>query len=193
MGYGASVHPLSQGRCGLWLLLATLGCGGQGSGPPDAGAPPAYGAPLELVEAGAWRYAPLADDPLSDHQPGAVDCGIAGFLIERGELEMDTGSCNYLWLSQEALHAVAPGDRIALSLRHFDLTAPEPSQGHVALLFDGQLQWETRIDIPHAAQVLEVEFEAADALVRGGQVAVHLHNHGQNTWTLAHVRVRPLQ
>jgi len=143
-----------------------------------------------LVAAGAWTDAPPQDDPLSGHQPDAIECDIAGWFVENGELEVNTSRCNYLALTQPSLTAVEPGDVINLQLRHFDLTAPEPASAHVALLFGDDVVWELDVPIPGAAQVLDVEWTAQGALPEGSPVGLHLHNHGQNTWTLAHVRTR---
>jgi hypothetical protein len=168
-------------------LLLCAACGETGAQPQDAGAADAAAGLIELplIDPGAFRYADRASDPLAAHQPREIRCGIAGFYTERGELEMDTGSCNYLYLEQPALRAVQPGGEVRLVLRHFDLAAPEPAEAHVAILFGDAVQWETTIAVPGMAQALEVSWRSDAGLQLTAPIRVHLHNHGQNTWTLA--------
>lgn len=169
----------------LLVMLLAASCGGQpGSGGDDADA----GGPVALVDHALWERAPLDDDPFADHQPATVECDIAGWFLERGELEMNTGRCNYVWLDQPALTGVMRGDTLSLQLRHFDLTAPEPAEAHIALLLDGQIAWEQTLPIPHSAEVLNAEWTADRDIAAGATVGWHLHNHGQNTWTLAYIR-----
>jgi len=110
--------------------------------------------------------------------------------VERGMLEIDTGRCNYLWLSQPAQRAVRAGDRFRLRILHFDLTAAEPARAHLALVFGDEVIAEREVDIPQAAQAVELTGTLDRALARGDRVGLHLHNHGQNTWLLADVQVR---
>jgi hypothetical protein len=139
---------------------------------------------VSLIDQAAWTYADVQRDPLASHQPSDIRCGLAGYHVERGELEMDTGSCNYIFIEQPALQAIEPGTEVRLSLRHFDLNAPEPALAHVAVLFGDSLQWETTIDVPNTANAYEVSWRSSEALATAEAIRIHLHNHGQNTWTL---------
>jgi hypothetical protein len=130
-----------------------------------------------------------SEDPLVAHQPVEIDCGVAGIYPERNALEIDTRYCNYALVAAPAKLAVSKGTTIEIALHHFDLNAPEPATAHLALLFDRDVQWETTIGIPSTAAVLHVSFEATRDLAEGEPVRLHLHNHGQNTWTLSSVRV----
>lgn len=173
-------------------LALVLGCSNEGSETRDAA--PATQADAaawhDIVVADEWRKTAAEDDPLAQHRPDPVECDIAGWFVEDDELEINTARCNYLFVEQPALVEVGRGDLVRLGLRHFDLTAPEPATAHVALLFGDVVVWELDLTIPHEAQVLDVEWTAQRALPAGAPVGLHLHNHGQNTWTLAHVRTR---
>lgn len=155
----------------------------------DAASPPAPREAL-LVDHERWVPVGAEDDPFAAHRPDGVDCGIAGYYVELDQLELDTSRCNYAALEQPALHAVGEHDELGLELTHYDLTAPEPAQAHVALWFGATPQWETTIEIPHAAQVLPVVVPVNRSLAPGETIGFHLHNHGQNTWLLGRVFVR---
>jgi len=142
-----------------------------------------------LIDHRSWQRYDAALDPLIADQPAEITCGIAGFFVERGGLEIDSKRCNYVLAEHPALRDVRRGQRLALEFRHFDLEAPEPAQAHVALLFRDQLAWELRIDIPGPANVIQAEFTATTDLAAGEPIRLHLHNHGQNTYTLASLRV----
>jgi hypothetical protein len=149
--------------------------------------------PIELIDHGQWREYPAAKDPLADHQPANVECGPAGWYVESAFevplLEIDTNYCNYAFLEHPSLSEVMEGDTIAFELRHYDLRASEPAEAHVAILFGDQMEWETHIPIPSDANVQTFEWPASRALLVGEPIRLHLHNHGQNTWVIASLRV----
>jgi hypothetical protein len=149
---------------------------------------------VSLIDHAAWQATAAQDDPLIDHRPSTVDCGIAGWYVESDQLEIDTNFCNYAALRQDSLRAIEACDPLRIEFYHFDLLAPEPAQAHAALLIDGQVVWEKFIDIPgdgmiYKAAVYEEEFLSPIAAPAGAEVMLHLHNHGQNTWTLLSVEV----
>lgn len=144
---------------------------------------------VALLDQGQWRTYPREEDALASHQPGAIDCGPAGWYVEpaldRPLLEIDTTFCNYTLLEQPAAAAVAEGDPIEFELRHYDLRAPEPAEAHIAWSFGDELEWETTIAIPSDAAVHLFQWRAKHALAAGEAIRLHLHNHGQNTWLIA--------
>jgi hypothetical protein len=142
-----------------------------------------------LIDHSQWQTSREADDGFSDHRPSAVECGVAGWFVEYEALEVDTARCNYVSLTHPALIAVPVGAEAHTTLVHFDLVAEQPAQAHVALSFNGEVQWERWVDIPHPAEVIELSWEATVALAAGDPVQLHLHNHGQNTWALDRVMV----
>ncbi len=139
-----------------------------------------------LIDHSAWEFAPAEADPLVDHRPAVVDCGNAGWFTQLGdsELEIDTNFCNYAALRQASRAAIQVCTPLRIGIYHFDLLAPEPAQAHAAVLIDGQIVWEKFIDIPGKAAVYEEEFPSPIAAPVGAEVMLHLHNHGQNTWTV---------
>jgi hypothetical protein len=139
---------------------------------------------VSLIEHELWVQLDAADDPLAEHRPAEVVCGIAGWYIENEIVEIDTNFCNYLALGQPSLAAITEGRLVRLGFYHFDLVAPEPALAHIAMLADGEVLWEQEIEIPGAAMVYELEFEAPFSTPVGAELVFHLHNHGQNTWAL---------
>jgi ABC-type glycerol-3-phosphate transport system substrate-binding protein len=179
---------------GLAASLLVIACAGDGA---DTGATAdtadpteptaATGEPPEaqrLVDHALWSTAQAADDPLAEHRPEPLECGIAGWYEELGELEVDTNFCDYADLTQPALVEIAAGSQLALTFRHYDLTAAAPAQAHIALLIGGDLIWEELIDIPGPAAVRMGSATIQKNYPQGAPVRLHLHNHGQNTWIL---------
>jgi len=191
----ARARALPRLLCSAFPLAA---CGSDASPPasaPDTGVEASSQAdassPPEalLIDHESWQRYDRSEDPLASEQPAEIDCGIAGFYVERGELEIDSTRCNYLLAEHPSLRAVTPGQRVQLEFRHFDLEAPEPAQTHVAILFKDQVQWELEIPIPQAAETIDTEFVVQTALAEGDPIRLHLHNHGQNMYTLAWLRL----
>jgi hypothetical protein len=137
-----------------------------------------------LIDQAAWTELGASEDPLAEHRPSLVECTIAGWYPEGQALEIDTNYCNYLALGQPTLVPITEGLGVRLGFYHFDLTAPVPAIAHVAVLVDGALLWEQDVEIPGAAFVYEIEFEAPWSAPAGAELVFHLHNHGQNTWVL---------
>jgi len=150
----------------------------------------AFEVPLvDLGDLAAWTPVDAADDPLADHRPQSIDCPIAAWAEENGQLEVQTGVCNYLALAQPSQVAVAAGDRISVDLWHADLDAAEAASGHVAVLVAGELVGEATVEIPSEAAVLHFEWRSETPIPAGVPVLLHLHNHGYNSWTFVAIDV----
>jgi hypothetical protein len=109
--------------------------------------------------------------------------------LEGESLEVDSGNCNYLALQEPAAVSAPSGAVVTTEISYFDLTAAEPTQAHIALLLEGDILWETSIDIPADARVLDVAFELPRQVNEGDLLGFHLHNHGQNTYALGQLAV----
>ncbi len=171
------------------LLLAACS-GGSEAGDAAVAVTPDASTTLPLVDVRGWQRYAASLDALPSHQPAMIDCGVAGVYVEYGNLEVDTGYCNYVLAQAPALVSIDKGARVELELQHFDLTAPMPAEAHVAIFFGKDLQWETHVPIPHAAEIQHVHWAATRALAAGEPVRLHLHNHGQNNWAIGYLRVR---
>jgi hypothetical protein len=146
-----------------------------------------------LIDHELWENLEADADPLADHRPETVDCGIAGWYLEADldTLEVDTNFCNYLAIGQPSLVALEQGQLVQVILYHFDLVAPTEALAHVAILIDGQVLWEREIAIPGDANVFVEEFPSPITAELGSPVVLHLHNHGQNTWALQDLMTVP--
>lgn len=197
---------------GCALLVGVQGCGGgpagdtgnqattgvgTGTSTSTGGEPttgpgvedPTEGVMVPLTLPMAWMPVPETMDPLAAHRPADVNCPLGGWLFEPQGLEINTLLCNYAMFGQPARAAIAKGARVVASLYHFDLVAEEPATAHVALLVGDSLVWEQEIAIPGKANAYAIDVPATFAADAGTPVYFHLHNHGQNTWTLGAIEV----
>ena len=163
-----------------------------GSGSASAGTEGDFGS---LIDQEAWAAIDAVDDPLPDHRPPEVDCDV-GWYIEDEELEVDTNLCNYLALVQPSLRPIEVGDTLDVHFYHFDLVAPEPAEAHLQVSVDGNVVWDYLVPIPTdiennktPAAVIHETVTAEFSAPLGSAVRVHLHNHGQNTWTFVDLAV----
>jgi hypothetical protein len=172
------------------LLGSALACGEgaqdeEGTGGSTSGSETGEGQDAgSLIDHEKWVVLEASDDPLADHRPETIECGIAGWYLETSKLEVDTNLCNYLAVGQPSLVALEQGQMVEVIFYHFDLVAPEPALAHVAILIDEQVLWEQEIVIPGDANVFQETFVSPISAEPGSPVVFHLHNHGQNTWVL---------
>ena len=188
---------MKGGRVGLTLGLAlVLGCDAEpgGGGEHDDG--PAAWSEQPLVELGereAWQVLDADHDPLAEHRPAVVDCPPAAWQPELGQLEVQTGVCNYLALSQPSAFDLEAGDRVIVDLWHDDLDAAAPASGHVAVVIDDVVIGEAEVGIPAQAAVYRFEWTVEQPVLAGTPVVLHLHNHGYNSWTFVAIEAQTLE
>ena len=60
-------------------------------------------------------------------------------------------------------------------------------------MLDGEPLWDVTVPIPAAAQLYDVTVPMDRDVPAGAEVVVHVHNHGGNTWRVAHARAVPPQ
>ncbi len=175
-------------------ILALVLVSWAGFGCTDDTEPQPPGEFVSLIDHHAWEVLPETDDPLASHRPATIECGIAGWYVEdqvgEPKLEIDTNYCNYAALRQPTLVAIEAGAHIRLNFYHFNLVAPEPAQAHVAILVEDTLLWEQVIEIPGDGTAAQARVWQDEVFVSpltapaGAELILHVHNHGQNTYTL---------
>lgn len=148
------------------VLALVLGCGGA--------------EPVALLDPEA--LAPAQHDPLASHQPDEVACPEAAWGPEGGAFEVQTGVCSYAAFDQPLPVELRAGDLLAVTVWHDFLDAPEPSEGHVAVVIGDQVVWDAQVHIPALSASLEGLVELADDPPPDARLGVHLHNHGYNSW-----------
>ena len=142
---------------------------------------------ISLVEAEAWDLQPKNRDAFPDHHAaiGDVDCAYdKGWLVEEDELEVRTEFCNYLSVSQNSLLDLESGTQLEFAISHSELNFNAPSTAHFALSIAGTPVWERNIEIPSAGNILKETVVLPFAVSRGDSIEVHLHNHGDNSYTV---------
>lgn len=140
---------------------------------------------IGLVEADAWDVQPKNRDVFVDHRPEEVDCAReTGWLVEEGTLEVRTEFCNYLSLAQQSLLEIEAGTEMELALSHSELNFNAPSSAHLAVSIAGSTIWESTIAIPSEGNLLKETITLPVDVGLGDPIEVHLHNHGDNAWTI---------
>jgi hypothetical protein len=162
----------------------------------DDGPRPPAGQWTELLDRAAWQAAwqrvPAEADPLASHRPPQVVCSYErGYAVEDLDLELDTGACNYVALSQPVGYRLLAGDELRLVWWHYPLSATLPATAHAALLLDGEVLWQRDVPIPSPADLYDVTVPLVRALPPGASVGLHLHNHGANQWRVQPLLIRP--
>ena len=184
----------------LVLVAGLLACGGpagvdaeatddgaESSSSSEAGVRPSI--PVDLVWPELWVEDAQAD-MFAGHAPSPVTCDF-GFANEFGLFEIDTGLCNYAVFSQSSAAEVFAGDRIALVFTHDDLLAPTPAAAHIAVAIDEQVIWEIEVPIPGPYGIIDGEWIADRSIAAGSKLALHLHNHGYNSWRVISIKSGP--
>jgi len=140
---------------------------------------------VSLVEAAAWDRQPKNRDAFPTHRPDDVDCEQdTGWLVEEDAMEVRTEFCNYLSISQNTLLDLEAGTELEFALSHSELNFNAPATAHVAISIAGTAIWETNIDIPSASDIIKPKVTLPFDVARGDSIEVHLHNHGDNAWTI---------
>ncbi|MCB9526397.1 MAG: hypothetical protein H6702_23880 [Myxococcales bacterium] len=175
----------------ILTLGLTLAAGCDDGAPEASGGPCEPGAASVLAPVAGWHPAAATEDPFADHRPAEPDCPPYAITVEGHSLEVDTAACDYVTLVQALPEAIAPCDTLGLDLAHLDLRAPEPAEAHLAVAVAGEVVWARQIPIPSTQQVYEVRWALPEGAPAGTPVAVHLHNHGENSWYIGDLRRSP--
>jgi hypothetical protein len=141
-----------------------------------------------------WVSVSADEDAFTD-RPALVSCSagavVAEFLSAEWVLGIDTGDCNYVTAAQRTKRAIAIGESIKVRLWHFQLSAPEPAEAHVALVIDDLDVLNEHVPIPQPGGLIVKQVRVERPVPVGSQALFHLHNHGANSWALAEVSAGP--
>lgn len=168
---------------GAWLAAC------EGDPPPPEPTSPS------LVTLEAWEHVEDAgEDVFGPERPAGHVCdpvlGIGTEVFGADEvLEISTDFCDYATVRQPSLRALAPGDRVAIRMWHYELTFPAPAQAHLALALEGEVVWEEHIASPAAPAFVDGELAIDRALPQGSEIQLHVHNHGANSYDLLSLEV----
>ncbi len=146
--------------------------------------------PASLIDQMAWSYQnDAAADPLAEHRPTDIDCPETAYELDGSILEVDTGACNYLSVSQPTLQPIRACDTLQVTVSHFNLYAPVPAEGHVAVVVDGDVVLDEVRQIPHPSDFIYLRWKASRPYPAGVPVVFHVHNHGVNEWQIVDISV----
>lgn len=147
-----------------------------------------------LVLHESWQRLDAAADPFED-RPAEVVCLASGVIPQTlsGEsvLDVETGACPYVTVTQPTQRDVLPGEVIKVRLWHFELSAPDPAEAHAVVMVDGLRVVDERIPIPAPGGLVVRQVRVERAIPAGAPVHFHLHNHGANSWALVEVSAGP--
>lgn len=158
----------------------------------DASAPVRPRAPL--VASDSWEIVSAEEDPFPDRLSNAScpeDAYMPELLGAEPVFSVDTGDCTYITARQPALRDVAKGETFVARVWHFALDAGESAEAHVALRIGDTTVLDARVPIPSAGGLIAVEEPAISAFSAGTPIYFHLHNHGDNSWSLVELSAGP--
>jgi hypothetical protein len=176
---------------GAMLALPVLAVGCPGEDPPPDEPP----APVDLARVDAWMRVVEPQDDVFGPQEDVVCDDTMGYGLEflgpDQVLEVKTDLCEWFTGAQPSLVAVAPGDTVGIRVFHYELVAPDPAEGYVALAIGGEIVWEKTVAIPGPSAFYEEEVVVDGDWPAGTELQFHVHNHGVNDWELVGVRATP--
>lgn len=112
-------------------------------------------------------------------------------LASEPVFSVDTGGCKYITARQPALRDVTQGETLIARVWHFALNADESAEAHVALRIGESTVLDQAVPIPSQGGLIAIEEVATRAFPAGTPVFFHLHNHGDNSWSLVELSAGP--
>jgi hypothetical protein len=147
-----------------------------------------------LVDWNAWELVSASEDPFDD-RPADPSCPTGAYMPEvlSGEdvFSVNTGACSYITARQPALRDVEQGESLVARVWHFALNASESATGHVSLRLGESTLLDETVPIPSPGGLLAIQQVADSAFPEGTPVYFHLHNHGDNSWSLVELSAGP--
>jgi len=166
----------------LLLGLSMVSCRDPGVCGPARGLDDFTGDFIPLVDNELWYEVEGDVAPIGLERPEDALCPLGSWYPEEGSLEVDTGLCSWLTVSQPAQTGLSCGDELAIIAWHTALSSAEPGDGYAALFVGDKLLWEERVSIPSEAQIYDDSWGAEFTVEPGEPIYLHVHNHGANVW-----------
>lgn len=146
--------------------------------------------PTVLVEPSDWTLVDPSDDPWPGAD-GRAACEERAVHVEEGTIELDTGACGWITVAAPSRTAWRRGDRVQVLVIHSALVSDTPTIASLGLRMDGEDVWSTTLDVPAAADFVEVDVPAPAAGAAGAPVYLHVDNHGANNYRFGVLRAVP--
>jgi hypothetical protein len=149
-----------------------------------------------LVDHEKWVVLQGSDDPFVSERPENPTCDAAYAKYEMFSNEpsfgVDTQNCDYISVGQPSLLPVVAGDKLQLRIWHFQLTAPEAAEAHIAVTLAGTSLLDKRYPIPSGSFLDRPEVQAAADADQGSPIVFHVHNHGDNSFSFIEMSIKEL-
>jgi len=142
-----------------------------------------------VIDVTDFKMADQSLDSHPEHRPEVLDCSPGAFTEELGQLEIDTGECDYALIQFSTRFLLPAGTEIEGMVMHSGLFHPDHAQAHYALSIDGILFEESHPAIPSDTDFFFFQGQVESEVPEGSVVMLHLHNHGVNTWRFGHLRL----
>ena len=145
--------------------------------------------PIDVVDNDLWSFVSEENDPFRAVRDPEAECNPLGVSVEGGGLEVQTDGCVFVTMTQPAQYKAKQRHQLDILTYHSALFSDPDSLGYMAVAIGEDIVWEQTVPIPGDADVYSVTLESFPALSVGTPVYFHVHNHGANSWKLAHIRL----
>jgi len=145
----------------------------------------------ELIDNEMWEFVRAEDDPFEDFRESDSTCNPLGVMVEAGVLEVQTDVCDFVTVTQAAKVKARKGHLLDILAYHSALFSDPESTGYIAIQIGGSIVWEQSVSIPGDADVYANTMAVFPDINVGTPIYFHVHNHGANSWKLAHIRLIP--
>ncbi|MCO4760841.1 MAG: hypothetical protein KC502_05015 [Myxococcales bacterium] len=187
------LRPLALSWTFLCAAVLCVGCVDSATNPCQSEAG------QSLIDHTRWTIQGPGHDLFGDN-PAGLSCDPTGVTAENDAIEVHTGTCLHANLQQPSLVGVPTGGKLKLVLWHqqlkgadsdSDSSAPEPAavSGHMAVRVGDAVVFDKTVAIPSLGQSYVTTVTVSDGFCEGAPVTFHVHNHGNNTWSLQSIVV----
>ena len=138
---------------------------------------------LNLVVGQAWTPIAPSQDPFAHLIQDRIPCDWTSFGMEYGGIEVNTGRCGYLTLTQPLLSSISLQSNLKISAWHTPLLKGDlEGDAFFSLMVGDQLVWEKMLWIPSEAVSWEEIVESPIDAPEGTPLFLNVRNHGANSW-----------
>jgi hypothetical protein len=136
-----------------------------------------------LLEHTLWKNVERANDPYRSMAPPG-ECKDVAYKLEDGVIEVETGICSFLTVTQPLARDLPAGTKLHLIYWHLQLTAASSAFGYFSLTMNDTEIHVNKIPIPSPPKVYDMTLTLKKDFKKGQPIYFHIHNHGSNSWKL---------
>ena len=138
---------------------------------------------LHLVVGQNWTPVAPSQDPFAPLIEDRIVCDWTSFGVEYGGIEVNTGRCGYITLTQPTLSAIDVTSSLKISAWHTPLLKGDlQGDAFFSLMVGNQLIWEKKLRIPSEAVSWEEIIQSPLYAPEGTPLFLNVRNHGANSW-----------